>query len=112
MNFKSNKGFSLIEIAVSLSVLSILLLAVPNIMLNMETIKNKYEYEIVLDRQADKIIDKAISDTITDQNQTLIENDIYYSINKTNYNEDINKFIFTFSKNKYKKKYVLLKTKP
>ena len=109
MVFKNEKGFSLIEIVVSLSILSILLLAIPNLMLNAEKIKNEYKYNITIDKHAKSIVDNAIANETLEKNNVSLNDGTTYSIDIVNYNENIDKYIFTFHKKSYVKKYYLLK---
>ena len=112
MNINKNEGFSLIEVIVSVSVLSILLLAIPNLMLNVENLKEEYKYEINVNKFAQEILDKAISeDQILLNEKIKLGNDFFYTVNKKDYNANLNQYIFTFNKNTKNKQVILLKPK-
>lgn len=86
---KYNKGGSLIEVVIAVSIISLLLLATPNLMVSTEQLKREYLIEKEVSIAAQELMEEFLIVDVPEQTDTYYKNDVFYSIEKIDYNDNV-----------------------
>jgi Tfp pilus assembly protein PilV len=105
-----DKGGSLIEVVVAVSIISLLLLVTPNLMVSIEKLKREYLVEKELSIAAQELMEEFLIVDISEQTNSYYKNNIFYSIKKVNYNSNVYIINLTVEKRGYEFKYSLMQS--
>lgn len=105
-----DKGGSLIEVVVAVSIISLLLLVTPNLMVSIEKLKREYLVEKELSIAAQELMEEFLIVDISEQTNSYYKNNIFYSIKKVNYNSNVYIINLTVEKKGYEFKYSLMQS--